>query len=333
MRIPAWYSALERAAAERAVPDCTASNSDSCSSSSSSSSSSSLRPCKQRNPTSSQDCASPSSWSAWNAVRTLMDHNARLCIALELGPDLPTDTEELRVWYAEPVKAVILPTRVFIPNKGGFPVLPRRHQEFVLAMYRRKIQFVISGRPAATPPEAAATTADPSAPATLSLSHYVQYLDFLTSRAPAMSASDAFVDAFTDVLQAPLQPLADNLESATYEVFERDPVKYQAYEDAVVGALRDHAATRSSSAARAEDSCDSNGSGSGSSESIFGDDSSSNSTSSNSSNGVEGVAAVVVLVVGAGRGPLVRRVLAASRRTRVPVRVYAVEKNANAVIT
>ena len=30
--------------------------------------------------------------------------------------------------------------------------------------------------------------------------------------------------------QAPLQPLQDNLESQTYEVFEKDPVKYAQYE-------------------------------------------------------------------------------------------------------
>ena len=30
--------------------------------------------------------------------------------------------------------------------------------------------------------------------------------------------------------QIPLQPLADNLESQTYEVFEKDPVKYVNYE-------------------------------------------------------------------------------------------------------
>lgn len=39
--------------------------------------------------------------------------------------------------------------------------------------------------------------------------------------------------------QAPLQPLMDNLESQTYETFERDPVKYARYEDAVHAALVD----------------------------------------------------------------------------------------------
>ncbi len=38
-------------------------------------------------------------------------------------------------------------------------------------------------------------------------------------------------------LQAPLQPLMDNLESQTYETFERDPIKYRNYENAIHSAL------------------------------------------------------------------------------------------------
>ena len=38
------------------------------------------------------------------------------------------------------------------------------------------------------------------------------------------------------------------------------------------------------------------------------------------------------MVVGAGRGPLVHAVLNASRATRVPVRVFAVEKNPGCIL-
>ena len=41
----------------------------------------------------------------------------------------------------------------------------------------------------------------------------------------------------------------------------------------------------------------------------------------------------VLMVVGAGRGPLVRASLAAADAAGRPLRVYAVEKNANAVVT
>jgi len=42
---------------------------------------------------------------------------------------------------------------------------------------------------------------------------------------------------------------------------------------------------------------------------------------------------VVLMVVGAGRGPLVRASLRASEAAKRPIRVYAVEKNPNALVT
>ena len=39
--------------------------------------------------------------------------------------------------------------------------------------------------------------------------------------------------------QAPLQPLQDNLESATYETFEKDTTKYTTYQSAIQAALQD----------------------------------------------------------------------------------------------
>lgn len=40
-------------------------------------------------------------------------------------------------------------------------------------------------------------------------------------------------------VQAPLQPLQDNLEMQTYETFEKDLQKYTQYEEAVLEALLD----------------------------------------------------------------------------------------------
>lgn len=41
----------------------------------------------------------------------------------------------------------------------------------------------------------------------------------------------------------------------------------------------------------------------------------------------------VLMVVGAGRGPLVRRALAAAKAGHRKIKIYAVEKNPNAVVT
>jgi type II protein arginine methyltransferase len=52
-------------------------------------------------------------------------------------------------------------------------------------------------------------------------------------------ATTSFEAPYLDFLQSPLQPLMDNLESQTYEVFEKDPVKYSQYQLAITQALLD----------------------------------------------------------------------------------------------
>lgn len=44
---------------------------------------------------------------------------------------------------------------------------------------------------------------------------------------------------YRNYLQSPLQPLADNLESITYEVFENDTIKYDIYEESLYSAFID----------------------------------------------------------------------------------------------
>jgi hypothetical protein len=120
---------------------------------------------------------------------------------------------------------------------------------------------------------------------------YSQYVQHLHATRPELSESERFEQPYWDYLQIPLQPLADNLESQTYEVFEKDPVKYVNYEEAVFLALQDLRAT------------------------------------------LGGDGRIIVMVVGAGRGPLVRASLRASDRCGIPIYVYALDKNPNAVNT
>ncbi|KAF3914031.1 hypothetical protein AA313_de0200099 [Arthrobotrys entomopaga] len=68
---------------------------------------------------------------------------------------------------------------------------------------------------------------------------YRRYLHHLLTNLPPAPPLDTFGAGYQDFLQSPLQPLADNLESMTYEVFEKDPVKYDQYEKAVKLALED----------------------------------------------------------------------------------------------
>jgi type II protein arginine methyltransferase len=123
---------------------------------------------------------------------------------------------------------------------------------------------------------------------------YLSYMRNLQSKQPILTPLDRFGNGYQDYLQAPLQPLTVNLESITYEVFEKDPVKYAWYERAIAAALADWQAQHKPS---------SNPDG-----------------------------RVVVAVVGAGRGPLVTRALNASESTGVPIDMWALEKNPNAFV-
>ncbi|XP_023343008.1 protein arginine N-methyltransferase 5 [Eurytemora carolleeae] len=102
----------------------------------------------------------------------------------------------------------------------------------------------------------------------------------------------SFARGFEDFLQIPLQPLMDNLESSTYEVFERDPVKYSQYLAAMQAAITDMIPEEE-----------------------------------------KATKVLTVMVVGAGRGPLVKAAISASKNAGRLIRVFAVEKNPNAIVT
>jgi type II protein arginine methyltransferase len=120
------------------------------------------------------------------------------------------------------------------------------------------------------------------------------YIRYLQRHQPPRTTIERFGAGYQDYLQAPLQPLTDNLESVTYEVFEKDPIKYNWYERAIAFALTDWAQQ-------------------------------GKPTSS-------ATGPIVLAVVGPGRGPLVTRALRASAQTGVPIEVWAVEKNPNAYV-
>ena len=75
-----------------------------------------------------------------------------------------------------------------------------------------------------------------------SLSSFIEYIHNI--RCDEMVVGRAhlyrkFCAQHIDSLKFPLQPLRDNLDSLTYEVMEEDPVKYDAYRDAIHSALSD----------------------------------------------------------------------------------------------
>lgn len=68
---------------------------------------------------------------------------------------------------------------------------------------------------------------------------YAQYVRYLHRKMGPLSPIEDYAQGYLDHLQTPLQPLMDNLESETYEGFEKDPIKYRQYEEAIHKALSD----------------------------------------------------------------------------------------------
>ena len=212
-------------------------------------------------------------WSWWDDFRNNANTEKRLNLALVLDKEMP-DEFRLKRWLREPVKCLVLATSLFLVNKKGYPVLPRSIQNLVRAFYPQRVQFLIEGR---------------------NLGHdvrfYQQYLDHLFHQEEEMVNNDPlrkYATGYEDFLQNPLQPLMDNLESGTYEVFEKDPVKYTQYQNAIHLALVDRDPK---------------------------------------------IEVITVMVLGAGRGPLVRAALKASLSSKRNIKVIAVEKNVNAIVT
>ena len=209
-------------------------------------------------------------------------------------------------WFAEPLQYLTIGPEVFQTNKGGYPCLSKHHQDLIFTYMRLKAfpwlllcdvgpdasQFkpsspsLLAQKPPVTDEDFPSLSAAHS-PANTAQSQaprgnaHMAYLQWLESQQPVFTALESTtLTSFQDWLQSPLQPLSDNLESATYEVFEGDPVKYDQYEAAVVEALTEWKALGLPT----------------------------------SKPGV-----VVIAVAGSGRGPLVTRALKAAEFTCVPV--------------
>lgn len=68
---------------------------------------------------------------------------------------------------------------------------------------------------------------------------YAQYIRHTHRKSTPLDPVEQYAQGYMDHLQQPLQPLMDNLEGETYEGFEKDPIKYRQYEEAVYQALMD----------------------------------------------------------------------------------------------
>lgn len=116
---------------------------------------------------------------------------------------------------------------------------------------------------------------------------------------------------YLDVFQIPLQPLKDNLQSQTYECFEDDIAKYDLYEKALLRAFNKFKETGYLQIEKLKEVEKGN-------TKII--ESRKNKT-------------LNVCLVGAGRGPIMRRIILASISSGININPILVEKNKNAYNT
>lgn len=173
-----------------------------------------------------------STWEMWDVIRSVCGYSPRLSLALDLSLPLPVSSGVLSRWSTEPCYQIFLPATSFISNAKGYPVLTKLTQNFLRNTFKYNPTILLA-RTRSNVHQIGNHLA------------YAQYVRHLERTSPEIIASqqpgtlENYAKGYWDYLQAPLQPLMDNLGSGTYETFERDPVKYERYEEAIFQALSD----------------------------------------------------------------------------------------------
>ncbi|KAL6629183.1 hypothetical protein ACP70R_028948 [Stipagrostis hirtigluma subsp. patula] len=237
------------------------------------------------------------SWEWWNSFRLLCEHSSQLCVALDISSSLPS-INSLGRWFGEPVRAAILQTNAFMTNSIGYPCLSKRHQKLLTGFFNHSVQVILSGRSNVNVCQVAegVLSGDENHTEGTHIQHPLSiYLEY------------------TSCLYQRMDPLPEQERfEIGYRDFLQSPLQplmdnleaqtYETFEKDVVKYTQYQRAVAKALVDRVPD-----------------DEVSTTRT--------------VLMVVGAGRGPLVRASLQAAEETGRKLKVYAVEKNPNAVIT
>jgi hypothetical protein len=307
---------------------------------------------------------------AFQLLLARCDHNPSIGAMLYVdslldAKHVPEMVKELHLFCGSAnLKAVSWDVSIFLKNKKGYPAFSKSHQFVFQSLYGRlgrTLRLLVEGEvgeedvgvPA--PPKTLKQLFGQFGGGSTGRLHHLQYLRHLRSRPEVsniLDSEEAIIEQpYLDHLQSPLQPLGDHLEYQTYETFEKDPVKYKNYGDAIEYALKDGiedgrykylGSTRTTSGElkkmirRAQ--CEYN-------ELI---DDIDVVVGTNGQTVDVDIFEVTILVVGAGRGPLVREAIRAvsrvsaswinktsndsGRRKALRAKVIAVEKNPSAIL-
>ncbi|XP_022851252.1 protein arginine N-methyltransferase 1.5-like isoform X1 [Olea europaea var. sylvestris] len=236
-------------------------------------------------------------WELWNSFRLLCEHHSQLSVALDILSTLPSPTS-LGRWFGEPVRTAIIDTNTFLTNARHYPCLSRSHQGLTTAFFNHSIQIVISGEPVHNPPMARSLESSGSADNNNEggWRHPLKsYLDYLAYLYQKM-------DPLPEQERFELG-YRDYLQSPLQPLMDNlEAQTYETFEKDTAKYIQYQRAVSKALLDRVPD-----------------DQASTVIT--------------VLMVVGAGRGPLVRASLQAAEETGRKIKVFAVEKNPNAIVT
>lgn len=239
------------------------------------------------------------SWEWWNSFRLLCEHHSQLFVALDILSSLPS-MSSLERWFGEPLRAAIIHTNSFLTNAKGFPCLSKRHQKLITSFFDHSIQILISGISIHNISQESldvlfANSKDNSYEGTPTTHSLKPYLEYIA------------------YLYRRMDPLSEQERfEIGYRDFLQSPLQplmdnleaqtYETFEKDTVKYTQYQRAVCRALLDRVPDK-----------EAL--------------------TTKTVLMVVGAGRGPLVRASLQAAEETGRKLKVYAVEKNPNAVVT
>ncbi|XP_075642080.1 protein arginine N-methyltransferase 1.5 isoform X2 [Castanea sativa] len=237
------------------------------------------------------------SWELWNSFRMLCEHHSQLSIALDVLSSLPS-ANSLGRWFGESVRAAIINTDSFLTNARGYPCLSKRHQKLITGFFNHAIQIVISGKQVHSLPKGSTDLAS---------NHNDSSSDGV-QRHPLRPYLD-----YVGYLYQKMDPLPEQERfELGYRDFLQSPLQplmdnleaqtYETFEKDAVKYIQYQRAVCKALQDRVPDEKAS-------------------------------MITTVLMVVGAGRGPLVRASLQAAEETGRKLKVFAVEKNPNAVVT
>ncbi|GMR43040.1 hypothetical protein PMAYCL1PPCAC_13235, partial [Pristionchus mayeri] len=177
-------------------------------------------------------------WEIWADFRTMVGNFAgdRLCVGIKLMEDLDdefVDAQSLQRWQAEPVIMFTMETNVFTTNSrtGGADLAPA-HTRLLETLWTSETMTAAVRGPLKDPRGARLQYAQ----AIRSIIGPLWLKKKLSKKPNFLDLSEVH---YQDVIQKPLQPLADNLQSGVYNTFEADAPKYKYYGEAVEAAIYD----------------------------------------------------------------------------------------------